>query len=144
MSINISELIWTVVCFFILFFVLKKLFFDPLIRFLDQRQARLDAAAEESKRAQEQVAAAQQAAEDSLRRRAQENTDLIQRHRTENEQARLEANRQAREEAEQHLEDVRSRVESAEADAAAEENLNNLALQLADRLVAGAGEKERL
>lgn len=144
MSINISEVIWTVVCFFVLFFVLKKLFFDPMIRFLDQRQSRLDAAAEENKRVQEQVTAAQQAAEELLARRTQEDNDLLLRRRAENEQARLEAHRQARQDAEQHLKDVRAQLEREEADVAAEENLNELALALADRFVAEAGKKEQL
>ena len=34
MSINISELIWTVICFFVLLVVLKKLLFDPLVSFM--------------------------------------------------------------------------------------------------------------
>ena len=42
MSINVSEVIWTIVCFFALLFVLKKFLFDPLIRFMEQRQAAID------------------------------------------------------------------------------------------------------
>ena len=41
MSINVSEVIWTIVCFFALLFVLKKFLFDPLLRFMEQRQAAL-------------------------------------------------------------------------------------------------------
>ena len=41
MSINISELIWTVICFFVLLVVLKKLLFDPLVSFMAARDARL-------------------------------------------------------------------------------------------------------
>ena len=43
MSINVSEVIWTVICFFALLFVLKKLLFGPLVSFMDERQARIDA-----------------------------------------------------------------------------------------------------
>ena len=43
MSINVSEVIWTIICFFALLFVLKKFLFDPLIKFMDQRQAGIDA-----------------------------------------------------------------------------------------------------
>ena len=39
MSINISELIWTVICFFVLLVVLKKLLFDPLVSFMAARDA---------------------------------------------------------------------------------------------------------
>ena len=42
MSINVSEVIWTIVCFFALLFVLKKFLFDPLVRFMEARQASID------------------------------------------------------------------------------------------------------
>ena len=42
MSINISELIWTVICFLVLLFVLKKLLYDPIIRVMDARNAEVE------------------------------------------------------------------------------------------------------
>ena len=44
LSINVSELIWTVVNFFLLYFLLKRFLYTPVVRFLDARQARLDEA----------------------------------------------------------------------------------------------------
>lgn len=41
-SINPWELFWTVINFFLLYFILKKLLYKPLIRFMDARQARID------------------------------------------------------------------------------------------------------
>ena len=41
MSINVSELIWTVICFLVLLLVLKKLLYDPIIRFTDARNGRV-------------------------------------------------------------------------------------------------------
>ena len=52
MSINVSEVIWTIVCFFALLFVLKKFLFDPLIRFMEQRQAAIDQGLERGRDAQ--------------------------------------------------------------------------------------------
>ena len=52
MSINVSEVIWTIICFFALLFVLKKFLFDPLIKFMDQRQAGIDAGLEKGREAQ--------------------------------------------------------------------------------------------
>ncbi len=43
LSVNISELALTVVSFFLLLFVLDRLLFRPLIRFMDARQAKIDA-----------------------------------------------------------------------------------------------------
>lgn len=59
MSINISELIWTILCFFALLLILKKLLFTPLLTFMDARRARIDAglaAARDAQQAQEQSA----------------------------------------------------------------------------------------
>ena len=52
-SINISELIWTVINFFLLFFLLNHFLFKPVISFMEDRQARIDAKlrAEEEARA---------------------------------------------------------------------------------------------
>ena len=44
LSINVSELIWTIVNFFLLYFLLKRFLYTPVVRFLDARQARLDEA----------------------------------------------------------------------------------------------------
>ncbi len=52
LSINISELIWTVINFFLLLFVLKRFLFDPVLRFTDERQARIDAGTEAERQAQ--------------------------------------------------------------------------------------------
>lgn len=41
-SINPWELFWTVINFFLLYFILKKLLYKPLIRFMDARQARIN------------------------------------------------------------------------------------------------------
>ena len=54
MSINVSEVIWTIVCFFALLFVLKKFLFDPLVRFMEARQASIDEGHEKARQAQQQ------------------------------------------------------------------------------------------
>ena len=41
-DISIPTLIWTLINFFLLFFVLNKFLFKPLTKFMDQRQARID------------------------------------------------------------------------------------------------------
>lgn len=41
-SINISETVWTVINFFLLYFLLKRFLYNPLIKFMDDRQARID------------------------------------------------------------------------------------------------------
>ena len=67
MSINISELIWTVICFFVLLVVLKKLLFDPLVSFMAARDARIQDGISAGRTAQQQLDAAAQARSDAQR-----------------------------------------------------------------------------
>ena len=39
----VSELVWTVINFFLLFFLLKRFLFTPVIRFTEERKSRMDA-----------------------------------------------------------------------------------------------------
>ena len=43
LSINISELIWTIINFFLLYFLLKRFLYKPICEHMDARQARIDA-----------------------------------------------------------------------------------------------------
>lgn len=61
LSINFSELVWTIINFFLLFFVLKRFLFNPISRFMDSRQARIDEGHEAEREA------AQAAAENEVR-----------------------------------------------------------------------------
>lgn len=56
LSINISEVIWTIVNFLLLTFLLKKFLYDPIIKFMDERNARIAAAENLMKEAQENKA----------------------------------------------------------------------------------------
>ena len=56
LSINISELIWTIINFFLLLFLLKHFLFDPISRFMDDRQARIDAGIEAERQAKAELA----------------------------------------------------------------------------------------
>ena len=52
----VSEIIWTVINFFLLLFLLKRFLYNPIIRFTEERQARMDAKLAEEKEAQTKVA----------------------------------------------------------------------------------------
>ena len=54
-SINLSELIWTIINFFLLLFLLKRFLYTPILRFMEARQARVDAGLAEERSAQAQV-----------------------------------------------------------------------------------------
>ncbi len=68
LSINISELIWTIINFFLLFFLLRRFLYKPICEHMDARQARVEAGLE-----QERAARAALEAED---RRLEEEKDL--------------------------------------------------------------------
>lgn len=70
MSINISELIWTVICFFVLLVVLKKLLFDPLVSFMAARDARIQDGLNAGRTAQQQLDAAARARSEAQRKQA--------------------------------------------------------------------------
>lgn len=46
MNIQISVVIWTVICFMLLMLILKNLLFTPVLRMLDSRKERIDASRE--------------------------------------------------------------------------------------------------
>lgn len=46
MTIQLPVLLWTVITFCLFAFVVNRLLFKPLLAFMDQRQARIDAAAQ--------------------------------------------------------------------------------------------------
>ena len=62
LSITLSELLLTVLSFFVLMFLLNKLLFKPVIRFREQRQSRMDESYRQEKLAKEQQAQAQEEA----------------------------------------------------------------------------------
>lgn len=44
MNIQLNVLIWTIICFCLAMLILDRLLFRPLLKFMDQRQAKIDAA----------------------------------------------------------------------------------------------------
>ena len=55
-SINLSETIWTVINFFLLYFLLKHFLYEPVIRFTEDRKARMDAKLNQEADAKAQIA----------------------------------------------------------------------------------------
>lgn len=51
-NIQISVVIWTVICFLLLMFILKTLLFKPMLELMDKRRTRIDAATEKIQQAE--------------------------------------------------------------------------------------------
>lgn len=114
MSINISELIWTVICFFVLLVVLKKLLFDPLVSFMAARDARIQDGISAGRTAQQQLDAAAQARSDAQRRQSAAADALLAEAKSASERKRAQTLQAAHQEAAQATRAVRARVRSEE------------------------------
>ena len=60
MEINISELIITIVNFVVLMLLLNKFLYRPLVRFMDERKARIEAGMEEESKAKRELDACEE------------------------------------------------------------------------------------
>lgn len=119
MSINISELIWTVICFFVLLVVLKKLLFDPLVSFMAARDARIQDGLSAGRTAQQQLDAAARARSEAQRKQTAAADALLAEAKSAAERARAQALQSAHQEAAQAARAMRARVRDEETAAAA-------------------------
>lgn len=132
MTIYVSEIIWTVVCFLVLLVVLKKLLFDPILTFMDARDKKLARA----RKAGEDAAAARTAADEALaearrKDRADANA-LLAEARARDEQARAEAVSAVKQETAQTMK--QARTDLRESEQRAREQLEAKAPELAGAL----------
>lgn len=119
MSINISELIWTVICFFVLLVVLKKLLFDPLVSFMAARDARIqDGSARGAPPSSSSTRPRAIAARPSANRPPRADA-LLAEAKSAAERARAQALQSAHQEAAQATRAMRARVRDEETAAAA-------------------------
>ncbi len=134
MSINISELIWTVLCFLVLLFVLKKLLFDPLTRFMDERKAKVEAGMAAGREAEASREANERELLEKRRAKAAEAAKLVADGRARDEKARADALAEARKQAAEAMKDAKAALSLEEA--AAEANLEAQMPELVDTLTA--------
>ena len=140
MSINVSEVIWTVICFFALLFVLKKFLFGPLVKFMDERQARIDAG-EVLRRESEQLMQKNAAAlEENWKARSDEAKILLAQSNSNAEALRAQAVAEAQSAAHAAEKEARDRIkaEREETLAQASEKMPELVGVLSDRLMDAA------
>ena len=139
LSINVSELIWTIVNFFLLYFLLKRFLYTPVVRFLDARQARLDEA--EKKEAEARAAADEidrQIEGQKALRREEASAILSEAQKADAEQSR-QSFAEAKEAAARALEDANAslRAEQERERATLASDTPELAAMLAERLLDG-------
>ena len=139
LSINISELIWTIINFFLLYFLLKHFLYDPVLRFIDARQRRLDEALEKEKAAQSEVEANDSRIEEEKASRRAEAKALIARSARDDAERGAQTIAAAEREAEAALAEAGSAIEaqSARDKAALESRTDELAELLARSILGG-------
>ena len=126
-SINISELIWTVINFFLLMFLLNRFLYKPVISFMEKRQARIDAGLQEEQDAKASVEKNEERLREEKAESREEAKKLLRQNAEELEKHSAEMLKEAKTAA------VQERKESEEALAAKQE-------QTSERLQAAAPE----
>lgn len=146
MSINVSEVIWTIVCFFALLFVLKKFLFDPLLRFMEQRQAAIDQGLERGRDAQRKKDENDAALREKWRERSVEVKQLLAEGKTADDRERAWVLESTQKEINKALQEANQRIEQERQQvcADAQEQLPQLVSILAQQLLSGdTGGEER-
>ncbi len=140
MSINVSEVIWTVICFFALLFVLKKFLFGPLVKFMDERQARIDAGEVLRRESEQHVQKNAAELEKTWQARSDEAKALLAKSMAEAEGLRAQAIAEARSAAHAAEKEARDRIETERAETLAQvsEKMPELVGILADQLTNAA------
>lgn len=146
MSINVSEVIWTIVCFFALLFVLKKFLFDPLLRFMEQRQAAIDQGLERGRDAQRKKDENDAALREKWRERSVEVKQLLAEGKTADDREHAWVLESTQKEINKALQEANQRIEQERRQvcADAQEQLPQLVSILAQQLLSGdTGGEER-
>lgn len=136
MTIEPSLIVWTVLCFFALMLILKKLLFQPMLTFMDTRNAKIEAARKAKENARTEYKAEARRLADE---RAAQEAQLRQSDAEALEQAQEELRRettQKRAEAAQRLAENRAALaeESERITRELEPQLSDLALDLVNHL----------
>lgn len=99
LSINPSETIWTILGFFVLLFLLNQFLYKPLIRFMDERRARIDAGLNEEREAQAALDEEARGLEQEKQKQLQAAGDELRAEKSRSEDRRAEAVREAKQRA---------------------------------------------
>lgn len=144
LSINPSEVIWTILCFFALLFVLDRLLYRPLVRFMDERKARIDAGLNEEAAARAAIEEDERDLEREREERLQEAKDELRAEKDRSEERRVEALREAKQFAAETTEQGKSEAAALREQTDRELQLrrDELAGRLAERLLNAGNTKQ--
>ena len=137
LSINISELVLTIISFFILLFLLNKFLFTPVSKFMAERQARLDASLEKEREASDEVAENEKRIEADKAAKRDEAKNILAGERAEDGKKREEYVRRLAAENVSERQNAKARVDEMAKDARTrlDSEKDELAKTLAERLM---------
>ena len=136
LTINISELLLTVLSFFILMFLLNKLLFKPVISFREQRQKGIDDCFEQERQAKEKLAETQKDLDCRRSESLKQAESIMAAARSKAQQEAENIAKQAESQAEEKMQQAAREAEELRkaGGEALEEQRRQLAADLADRL----------
>ncbi len=137
LSINFSELFWGIFNFFLLLFLLNRFLYKPLIKFMDDRKARIDAGLDEEKKALEEEQANNDGIEAALDEKRVEAKSIIEKAGAEDKVSHSQAISEARSDAEKTVLDARENAAKVEKqlEERVKQQSQELARLLADKLL---------
>ena len=137
LSINFSELFWGIFNFFLLLFLLNRFLYKPLIKFMDDRKARIDAGLDEEKKALEEEQANNDGIEAALDEKRIEAKSIIEKSGDEDKASHSQAISEARSDAEKTVLDARENAAKVEKqlEERVKQQSQELAQLLADKLL---------
>ncbi len=137
LSINFSELFWGIFNFFLLLFLLNRFLYKPLIKFMDDRKARIDAGLDEEKKALEEEQANNDGIEAALDEKRVEAKSIIEKAGAEDKVSHSQAISEARSDAEKTVLDAHENAAKVEKqlEERVKQQSQELARLLADKLL---------
>lgn len=137
LSINISELVLTIISFFLLLFLLNKFLYTPVLKFMRERQARIDAGNTAAANAQSELAELEARIADEKSAKRAEAKALIAAKRAEDGKTADAYVKQLHAQSAEERRDARARIdtEARELSAQLDAEKGELARTLADRLI---------
>ena len=137
LSINFSELVLTIISFFLLLFLLNKFLYTPVLKFMRERQARIDAGNKAAAEADGELAELSARIDGDKAARRDEAKALIAAQRAEDGKAAEEYAKELHAQSVQERRDAKARIDAEAKDIAAQFDAEKdaLARTLAERLI---------
>lgn len=110
MSINVSEVIWTIFNFCVLCVLLNFFLYRPIIRFMDQRRERVEAGKKEKDEAEQQLQDCQQQLQATLTEQQKEANKLLAQAKAAAQEQRAAMHREAMSQVEQEKVQLQQQV----------------------------------